>query len=118
MNDAVCLPSNRASASFGVAFWALFGLIELSEFEMDAQYTIVKDIALVLFGVFNVLAVLVTLNMLIAILNESFSQQAVSRYVYNASRAKHPTWASKLLKSWIESYARKNYAFTGLTSLY
>lgn len=69
---------HRAVGSSSVAFWALFGLIELSEFEMEKHYVIVKDIAMVLFGVFNVLAVLVTLNMLIAILNESFSQESVS----------------------------------------
>ena len=67
--------------SIAVAFWALFGLIELDEFDTEEHYSIMSSIAKIFFALFNVVAVLVTLNMLIAILNESFIQQAVSNSI-------------------------------------
>ena len=61
-----------------VVFWSLFGQVQLDEFETEDNYKIIKITALVLFGIFNVLAVIIALNMLIAMLNESFVLYAVS----------------------------------------
>ena len=60
-----------------MVFWSLFGQVRLEEFETHKYYHILQQIAWTLFGVFNILAVLVAMNMLIAMLNESFSKNAV-----------------------------------------
>jgi len=58
--------------SFSVTFWALFGQIDRKHF---ATY-----VGMIVFGIFNVAAVLVALNMLIAILNESYTRISVSYF--------------------------------------
>ena len=62
-------------------FWGLFG-------EIDPRYLSIKGegfeplhhVTGAIFGVFNVVAVLVALNMLIAILNESYTRISVSYF--------------------------------------
>ena len=71
----------RLSKSTYVTFWALFGQIESEEFKTDHPYDVIEYTGLFLFGVFNVIAVLVALNMLIAMLNTSYSNITV-RYIY------------------------------------
>ena len=68
---------SRLSGSVEIVFWSLFGQVELKEFETEDNYNVIKTTALVVFGIFNVLAVLVALNMLIAMLNESYVLYAV-----------------------------------------
>ena len=76
-----CFPFS-IDGSIAVTFWALFSLIKLKEFDTEEHYSIMSSIAKVFFAVFAVMAVLVTLNMLIAILNESFTQHAVSSSIH------------------------------------
>lgn len=64
--------------SVKVAFWSLFGRVQLADFRTSQGFSIITGSSLVFFGLFNVLAVLVAINMLIAMLNESFSHYAVS----------------------------------------
>lgn len=62
----------------GTIFWTLFGLIDQSSFQIDAHgYGAIWKTGMVLFGTFNIVAVLVALNMLIAILNESYTRITV-----------------------------------------
>ena len=53
--------------------WSLFGEIDESSFQLDASgYGAIWKTGMVLFGAFNIVAVLVALNILIAILNDSY----------------------------------------------
>ena len=66
------------TGSLVTVFWSLFGKVELGEFETEPTFIVIKVTALLLFAVFNVFAVLVALNILIAMLNNSFTQNTVS----------------------------------------
>ena len=66
---------------FSGTFWALFGQIDLSNFHTKEKgFESITFAGLIIFGVFNVAAVLVALNMLIAILNESYTRISVSYF--------------------------------------
>jgi len=59
-------------------FWSLFGQVDPGSFQSDdTEYDVIWKTALILFGAFNIVAVLVALNMLIAILNDSYVQITV-----------------------------------------
>ncbi|KAK2565984.1 Short transient receptor potential channel 5 [Acropora cervicornis] len=61
--------------SLWVTFWALFGQIDLGFFHVKEKgFESITNAGIIIFGVFNVAAVLVALNMLIAILNESYTR--------------------------------------------
>ena len=60
------------------SFWALFGQIDLEFFETTPPYDVIHDTDLTLFGVYNVVTVLVALNILIAILNKKYDDITVS----------------------------------------
>ena len=65
--------------SFSGTFWALFGQIDLDHLHVKEKgFEPITYAAIIIFGVFNVAAVLVALNMLIAILNESYTRISVS----------------------------------------
>lgn len=62
-------------------FWSLFGEIDESNFQIDASgYGAISKTGVVLFGVFNIVAILVALNMLIAMLNDSYTRITVRTY--------------------------------------
>jgi len=59
-------------------FWSLFGQTDESTFHIEASgYGAIWKTGVVLFGAFNIVAVLVALNMLIAILNDSYARITV-----------------------------------------
>ncbi|XP_068688899.1 transient receptor potential-gamma protein-like [Montipora foliosa] len=61
--------------SMSVTFWALFGEIDRDNFHVPEQgFEILTSASVIIFGAFNIAAVLVALNMLIAILNESYTR--------------------------------------------
>lgn len=65
----------RFGNSMKTIFWSLFGEIDESGFRIDEDgYGAIWKTGMVLFGAFNIVAVLVALNMLIAILNESYTR--------------------------------------------
>ena len=67
--------------SLWVTFWALFGQIDLGFFHVKEEgFESITNAGIIIFGVFNVAAVLVALNMLIAILNESYTRISVSYF--------------------------------------
>ena len=69
----------RLDTSASVIFWTLFGEIERDSFRIKEKgYDVIWRTGMTLFGAFNVVAVLVALNMLIAILNESYTRITVS----------------------------------------
>lgn len=70
----------RFGNSIGTIFWTLFGLIDENSFKIDVDgYGAVWRTGMTLFGAFNIIVVLVALNMLIAILNESYTRITVSQ---------------------------------------
>ena len=65
--------------SFSVTFWALFGQIVIDYFVIKGEgFASISYLGKIIFALFNVAAVLVALNMLIAILNESYIRISVS----------------------------------------
>ena len=84
--------------SFWVTFWALFGQIEKEYFHIEEKgFESITNAGIIIFGVFNVAAVLVALNMLIAILNESYTRISVS-YFYQVTYhgGQRPQWLRSL----------------------
>ena len=66
-------------------FWAIFGLIDLDNFELTGIREFTRFIGLLMFGSFSVINVIVLLNLLIAMMNHSYqliSVSSVSQLVY------------------------------------
>lgn len=70
----------RLYDSADVIFWSLFGEIDVEDFRIEENgYDAIWRTGMTLFALFNIVAVLVALNMLIAILNESYTRISVSK---------------------------------------
>ena len=66
---------------YSLIFWGLFGLTNLEQISIPVEgFESLHGVTEAIFGVFNVVAVLVALNMLIAILNESYKRISVSYF--------------------------------------
>ena len=59
-------------------FWALFGHVEFSTFETDENSKITMVTGQILFAVYSLASILVVLNLLIAMLNNSYKKVDVS----------------------------------------
>ncbi|XP_028656119.1 short transient receptor potential channel 6a [Erpetoichthys calabaricus] len=60
--------------SFKTLFWAIFGLSEVKSVVINYSHKFIENIGYVLYGVYNVTMVIVLLNMLIAMINNSFQE--------------------------------------------
>ncbi|XP_077350445.1 short transient receptor potential channel 6 isoform X2 [Festucalex cinctus] len=60
--------------SFKTLFWAIFGLSEVKSVVIDIDHKFIENIGYILYGVYNVIMVIVLLNMLIAMFNSSFQE--------------------------------------------
>ncbi|KAL0972672.1 hypothetical protein UPYG_G00193180 [Umbra pygmaea] len=60
--------------SFKTLFWAIFGLSEVKSVVINNNHKFIENIGYVLYGVYNVTMVIVLLNMLIAMINNSFQE--------------------------------------------
>ncbi|XP_030638854.1 short transient receptor potential channel 6a [Chanos chanos] len=60
--------------SFKTLFWAIFGLSEVKSVVVNNRHKFIENIGYVLYGVYNVTMVIVLLNMLIAMINNSFQE--------------------------------------------
>nr|XP_006628127.2 PREDICTED: short transient receptor potential channel 6 isoform X1 [Lepisosteus oculatus] len=60
--------------SFKTLFWAIFGLSEVKTVVIGNDHKFIENIGYVLYGVYNVTMVIVLLNMLIAMINNSFQE--------------------------------------------
>ncbi|XP_031427340.1 short transient receptor potential channel 6a isoform X2 [Clupea harengus] len=60
--------------SFKTLFWAIFGLSEVKSVIVNNGHKFIENIGYVLYGVYNVTMVIVLLNMLIAMMNNSFQE--------------------------------------------
>ena len=72
----VCL-TYRLDISFTTLFWTLFGLITLVVLEIELRY--VEGFGKLLFGLYNIAARILFLNMLIAMMSKSFNVTVVSQ---------------------------------------
>ena len=61
----------------------------MSDFKTDPTYDVIEKTGLALFGLFNVVVVLVSLNILIAMLNTSYSKITVGQVLLSISRDKY-----------------------------
>ena len=81
--------------SFTGTFYALFNKIDLEHFYIKEKgFESITYAGLIIFGVFNVVAVLVALNMLIAILNDSYRRISVSYFFQVTYR---PWWRTSII---------------------
>lgn len=59
-------------------FWSIFGLINLYVTNVKAQHEFTEFVGATMFGTYNVISLVVLLNMLIAMMNNSYQLIAVS----------------------------------------
>ncbi|XP_037632156.1 short transient receptor potential channel 6 [Sebastes umbrosus] len=59
---------------FKTLFWAIFGLSEVKSVVINIDHKFIENIGYVLYGVYNIIMVIVLLNMLIAMFNSSFQE--------------------------------------------
>ncbi|XP_014904659.1 short transient receptor potential channel 6-like [Poecilia latipinna] len=60
--------------SFKTLFWAIFGLSEVKSVVLNINHKFIENTGYVLYGVYNIIMVIVLLNMLIAMFNSSFQE--------------------------------------------
>ncbi|XP_027014425.1 short transient receptor potential channel 7-like [Tachysurus fulvidraco] len=60
--------------SFKTLFWSIFGLSEVMSVVLKYDHKFIENIGYVLYGVYNVMMVIVLLNMLIAMMNHSYQE--------------------------------------------
>lgn len=65
---------SRIEESFKTLFWAIFGLSEVKSVVINIDHKFIENIGYVLYGVYNIIMVIVLLNMLIAMFNSSFQE--------------------------------------------
>lgn len=65
---------SRLEESFKTLFWAIFGLSEVKSVVIDINHKFIENVGYVLYGVYNIIMVVVLLNMLIAMFNSSFQE--------------------------------------------
>ncbi|XP_030744734.2 short transient receptor potential channel 7 [Echinops telfairi] len=66
--------------SFKTLFWSIFGLSEVISVVLKYDHKFIENIGYVLYGVYNVTMVVVLLNMLIAMINNSYQEIEKTRY--------------------------------------
>merc|ERR1719245_954100 len=79
-------------------FWAIFGLIDLDNFELTGIKEFTRFIGLFMFGSFSVINVIVLLNLLIAMMNHSYQLISVS------SEKADVEWKFARSKLWISYF--------------
>ena len=74
-----CFPCrHRFEGTLSTLFWALFGHVTFTDFETNKNAEITEVTGMLLFAGYSLASVLVALNLLIAMLNNSYQKVAVS----------------------------------------
>lgn len=68
----------RIGGSLRFLFWDLFGLSELSGLKTDKNFIITQYTGEILLGLYSILSIMVAINMLIAMMANSYQRVAVS----------------------------------------
>lgn len=63
-------------------FWSVFGLISLYVTNVEPKHEFTEFVGTTMFGTYNVISLVVLLNMLIAMMNNSYQHIAVSGVAY------------------------------------
>lgn len=63
-------------------FWSIFGLISLYVTNVKPDHEFTEFVGTTMFGTYNVISLVVLLNMLIAMMNNSYQHIAVSGLAY------------------------------------
>lgn len=63
-------------------FWSIFGLISLYVTNVKPDHEFTEFVGTTMFGTYNVISLVVLLNMLIAMMNNSYQHIAVSDVAY------------------------------------
>lgn len=69
--------SRRLFETLQSLFWSIFGLINLYVTNVDADHQFTEFVGATMFGTYNIIALVVLLNMLIAMMNNSYQHIAV-----------------------------------------
>lgn len=59
-------------------FWSIFGLVALHVTNVEAEHEFTEFVGATMFGTYNIISLVVLLNMLIAMMNNSYQHIAVS----------------------------------------
>ncbi len=73
---SLCLP--RLFETLQSLFWSVFGLLNLYVTNVKARHEFTEFVGATMFGTYNVISLVVLLNMLIAMMNNSYQLIAVS----------------------------------------
>ncbi|EGV94708.1 Short transient receptor potential channel 7 [Cricetulus griseus] len=102
--------------SFKTLFWSIFGLSEVISVVLKYDHKFIENIGYVLYGVYNVTMVVVLLNMLIAMINNSYQEIEKTRYQAGMRNSENltanntfskPTRYQKIMKRLIKRYVLK-----------
>ncbi|KAI8510591.1 anthranilate synthase component II, variant, partial [Branchiostoma belcheri] len=69
-----CLSEGDACSSFQALFWSLFGLTPLTTLELKEGHRFVISVGSLLLGAYHIAAIIMLLNMLIAMMSTSFQE--------------------------------------------
>lgn len=63
-------------------FWSIFGLVSLHVTNVEPKHRFTEFVGSTMFGTYNIISLVVLLNMLIAMMNNSYQHIAVSCVAY------------------------------------
>lgn len=63
-------------------FWSIFGLVSLYVTNVEAKHEFTEFVGATMFGTYSIISLVVLLNMLIAMMNNSYQHIAVSTINY------------------------------------
>lgn len=74
----------RIGGSLRFLFWDLFGMSDVEDLETERNFIITQYTGEVLLGLYSILSIVVAINMLIAMMANSYQRVAVSRKLRRA----------------------------------
>lgn len=74
----MCVCFSRLFETLQSLFWSVFGLLNLYVTNVKARHEFTEFVGATMFGTYNVISLVVLLNMLIAMMNNSYQLIAVS----------------------------------------
>ncbi|KAH9643810.1 hypothetical protein HF086_002308 [Spodoptera exigua] len=85
-------------------FWASFGLVDLTTFELTGIKSFTRFWALLTFGSYSVINIIVLLNMLIAMMSNSYQIISVVRYVFVSQERADTEWKFARSNLWMSYF--------------
>lgn len=85
INQTLSFCALRLFETLQSLFWSVFGLLNLYVTNVKARHEFTEFIGATMFGTYNVISLVVLLNMLIAMMNNSYQLIAVSQHLKYSS---------------------------------